>query len=136
MAKGKYTTVGSVPLAKNEDGVPASGSFKYSSVVGIMLYLSGHTRPYIYFAINCCARYMFFPKHFHEVALKKISRYLKLTRDRGFNLNINWELFNIDSYPGADFSGMCVHDNLTDLACVNSHTGYAIKISDCIVLWK
>ena len=35
----------SVTLAKNEDGVPASGSFNYIGVVGIMLYLSGHKIP-------------------------------------------------------------------------------------------
>ena len=45
MAKGKYTPSGSVPLFKNEDVVPASGSFNYSSIIGMMLYLSGRTHP-------------------------------------------------------------------------------------------
>ena len=33
MAKVKYTPTGSVTLVKNEDGVPVSVSFKYSSVI-------------------------------------------------------------------------------------------------------
>ena len=70
MTKGKYTPAGSVPLVKNEDGVHASGSFNYSSIIGILIYLSGHTRPYIFFVFQCVARYMFCPKHYHEEDLK------------------------------------------------------------------
>ena len=36
----------------------------------------------ITFAVNCCARYMFCPKHSHELALKRIVRYLKQTPDK------------------------------------------------------
>jgi hypothetical protein len=32
--------------------------------------LSEHTRPNIIFAVNCCTRYMFCPKHSHTLALK------------------------------------------------------------------
>ena len=52
MAKGEYTPDGSVSLVKNEDGVPSSGIFNYSSVVGMMLYLSSHTLPKIDFCIQ------------------------------------------------------------------------------------
>ena len=60
MAKVKYTHAGSIPLVKNEDGVPVSGSFNYSSVVEILLYLSGDICPDIAFSVNCCARYICF----------------------------------------------------------------------------
>ena len=55
MAKVKYTPTGSVTLFKNDDGVPDNGSFEYSSVICILLCLSGHTHIYITFAINCCS---------------------------------------------------------------------------------
>ena len=61
MDKGKYTPAGSVSLVKNEDGIPTSGSFNYSSVIEMLLYLSGHTCYDIDFSVNCCSRYMFLP---------------------------------------------------------------------------
>jgi len=69
-AIGKFIPSESKPLVKDINGDLASGAFSYSSVVGMLLYLSGHTRPDITFAVNCCARYMFCPKHLHELALK------------------------------------------------------------------
>jgi hypothetical protein len=96
-AKGKFIPSESKPLVKDINGDLANGAFSYSSVVGMLLYLSGHTRPDITFAVNCCTRYMFCPKHSHELALKymfcpkhshelalkQIGRYLKQTPDRG-----------------------------------------------------
>jgi hypothetical protein len=51
-AKRKFTPSESKPLVKDVNGDLASGAFSYSSVVGMLLYLSGHTRPDI-----SCARY-------------------------------------------------------------------------------
>ena len=66
MAKRKSTPDESTPLVKDTDGEEACESFSYSRVVGMLLYSSGHTRPDIAYAVNCCARYMFCPKHSHE----------------------------------------------------------------------
>ena len=88
----------------------------------MLIYLYGHTRTDISFAVNFSVRYIFCPKHYIEEALKQISRYLKLTRDRGLILNPNRELFKIDGYPDAYFSGMYVHEKPTDPACVKSCT--------------
>ena len=83
LSTSKWTPAEATPLVRDEDGEPPRGDFSYSSVVGMMLYLSGHTRPDIAYAVNCCARYMFNPRYSHEVALKRIGRYLKATRDKG-----------------------------------------------------
>ena len=40
---GKHTLAETKPLIKDEDGVAAAKGFSYSSVVGMLLYLSGHT---------------------------------------------------------------------------------------------
>ena len=70
MAKGKFTPSEQRPLVNNVNGEPPSGMFSYGSVVGMILYLSGHIHLYIYFNFNLCARYMCCPNIFHELALK------------------------------------------------------------------
>ncbi len=42
-ARGKHTPAEIKPVVKDEDGVAAAEGFSYSSVVGMLLYLSGHT---------------------------------------------------------------------------------------------
>ena len=79
---------------------------------------------------------MFCPKHFHEEALKRIGRYLKLTQDHGLILNPNRDILNVDSYPYTYFSGTYGHDNPTYPVFVKSRTNYIIKISYCPVLWQ
>ena len=69
MATGKWTPAEATPLTNDEDGEGPLGSFSYSSVVGMLLYLSGHSRPDISYAANCCASYMFNPRLSHEKAL-------------------------------------------------------------------
>ncbi len=42
-ARGKHTLAETKPLVKDEDGVAAAEGLTYSIVVGMLLYLSGHT---------------------------------------------------------------------------------------------
>ncbi len=55
------TPAESSPLPKDTGGELASGLINYSSVVGMLLYLSGHTHPDISFAVHQCAQYTFAP---------------------------------------------------------------------------
>ena len=98
-AKGNHTPAESKPLVKDADGEGAHGGFSYSSVIGMLLYLSGHTRPDIAYAVNCCARYMFCPKHSHELALKRIGRYLKQTSERGMIMNPSTDICKLMLIP-------------------------------------
>ena len=132
---GKFTPAETKPLVKDVAGDPALGDFSYSSVVGMLLYLAGHTRPDIAYAVNCCARYMFCPRRSHESALKIIGQYLKATRDRGLVLHPSKEL-KIDCYPDADFAGMYGHEDSSDPSCVKSRTGFVITVANCPVLWQ
>ncbi len=68
----KWTPAEAALLVKDSEGAPATGTFSYSSVVGMMLYLSGHTYPDIAYAVDCAAWYMFRPKKSHEEALKQM----------------------------------------------------------------
>jgi len=135
----KLTPSSGDPLIRDEDGDPFEGDFNYASVVGMLLYLSGHTRPDITYAVNCCARYMFNPKKRHEIAIKRIGRYLKGTANRGLIINPNKlteEGLKIDCYPDADFAGLYGYENPSDPTCVKSRTGFLIAICGCPVLWQ
>ncbi len=44
-SNGKFTPVEGKSLAKHAHEEPASGNLNYSSVVGMLLYLAGHTHP-------------------------------------------------------------------------------------------
>ena len=125
---GKSTPAEHAPLVKDVDGPDALRNYSYSSVVGMLLYLAGHSRPEIAYAVNQCARYTFCPKKSHEEALKRIGRYLKATRDRGLVLNPSGEILKIDAYPDADFAGLHGHEKPTDPASVKSRTGYVITL--------
>ena len=75
-------------LPKDGKGETCNGTFNYASVIGMLLYLSGHTRLDIAFAVSQYARYSFCPKKSHEEALKRIGGYLKGTKDKGIIMKL------------------------------------------------
>eukprot|EP00956_Cyclotella_meneghiniana_P013545 scaffold19631_cov45-Cyclotella_meneghiniana.AAC.1 len=101
----------------------------------MLLYLSGHSRPDIAFAVHQCARYTFKPTSRHFAALKRIGRYLKGTADKGLILRPSKHL-HVDCFPDADFAGLYNHEDSQDPHCVRSRTGYVILVAGCPVLWK
>ena len=122
-------------LPKDVGGAPASGSFNYAAVVGMLLYLTGHSRPECAFAVHQCAHYTFCPTARHEQALKRIGRYLKGTMSKGLIMTPLAD-FSIDCYPDADFAGLYGHEDAQDPHCARSRTGYVILVFGCPVLWK
>ena len=63
MSKGEFTPSETKLLVKDDNGEPASGVFRYSSVLGVLLFLSGNTRTYVALSVNSSARYMFSHKY-------------------------------------------------------------------------
>ena len=80
----KETPAAQGTLPKNEHGESCNGTFNDTSMIGMLLYLSGHTKSDIAFAVSQCARYSFCPRKTHEKALKRIGRYLKVLVIKGF----------------------------------------------------
>jgi len=136
--KTKSTPAERKPITKDEEGEPSQESFSYASVVGMLLYLSGHTRPDLAYSVSQVARFMFAPKRSHELALKRIARYLVGTADKGLILSPKSRAtsFDIDAYPDADFAGLYGHEKCNDPVCVRSRTGYVIAVAGCPVLVK
>ena len=71
-ATPKYTPSDTVPLPSDRSGTSYSETFNYASIIGMLTYLDGHTRPDIAYAVHQCARFTFAPKTSHESALKRI----------------------------------------------------------------
>jgi Reverse transcriptase (RNA-dependent DNA polymerase) len=131
----KLTPASSVPLVKDEDGEPPNGAFNFASVVGMLQYLQGHSRPDITYAVSQCARFVHSPRRSHEKALEQIGQYLKGTLDEGLVLRPTDNL-DIDVYVDADFAGLWPHEDKQDPTCVKSRTGFVICIAGCPVIWQ
>ncbi len=132
----KWMPAEAAPLVKNSEGAPATGAFSYSSVVGMLLYISGHTCPDIAYAVDCAARYMFCSKKSQEEALKQIGRYLKATCDHGLIIKPSSGVLKIDTYPDANFAGMYGYEHHDNPSCVTSWTGYVINVANFPVMWQ
>jgi hypothetical protein len=123
------------PLPQNVDGPLAGGSINYASVIGMLLYLTGHSHLDCSFATNRCAHYTFAPTKKHKNALVQIGRYLKGTIDKGLTLSPSKNL-HIDCYPDADFAGLWKYEDNQDPHCVQSWTGYVILLANCLIFWS
>ena len=121
-------------LGKDEKGEPCSEPWSYSSVVGMMMYLSSNSRPDIAYAVHSCARFTHCPKRSHEKALKRIARYLKGTRTRGMVIRPKPDL-SMDLYADSDFAGLWSSEDPNDSTSVKSRTGYILTLGGTPVLW-
>lgn len=115
-----HTTLGS-----DTTGPPMDEPWNYSSIVGMMLYLSTNTRPDISFAVSQVARFSSNPKQSHATAVKTIVRYLARTIHQGtiFKPNHN---FKLDCYVDADFLGLHGSEDQSNPTSAKSRTGYIV----------
>eukprot|EP00171_Calliarthron_tuberculosum_P007750 IDg7750t1 len=99
----------STPAAKVTQPAKSSNrqqfSWKYSSVVGLLLWISGNTRPDISYAVSMAARHMENLELDHYKAVYRIGRYLLGTRDRGLILRPDLKDAQFEIFVGADFAG-------------------------------
>jgi hypothetical protein len=131
----KGTLADQKPLVKDKKGKPQQDTFNYASIVGMSLYLSGHTRPDLAYSISHFARSMFNPKHLHEVALKRIGCYLIGTQDKEMIIKPT-STIGINAYLDADFAGLYGYEDNNNPVCVHSRTGYVITIANCPIFWS
>ena len=135
MPKGKFTPSEANSLVKAENDRPVSKVFSYSSVLGMLPYISGNTHPDVALYVSCCYRYMFSPTRYHKLASKILERYLKQTKDQDLVLDPNSDVCKVKKNLDAKFSGMYGHEKLTDPACVKSRTKVIISFADFPVCW-
>ena len=99
-------------------------------------YLANTSRPDIAFATHQCARFSNDPRLIHEIAVKRIARYLKGTSHRGYKIRSGLEK-KLDCYVDADFCGMWMQqdDDGEDATICRSRTGYVIVFAGSPLLW-
>ncbi|WCJ39716.1 Copia protein [Euphorbia peplus] len=97
----------------------------YRGMIGSLLYLTA-SRPDIHFAVCFYARYQAKPKEIHDVAVKRILRYLKGTSEAGL-----WYPFSTDftlvGYTNSDYG----RDKLKRV----STSGGCHFMGECLVSW-
>jgi hypothetical protein len=132
---GNWTPATQVGLGTDPDGEPMAESWGYSSVVGMLLYLSTNTRPDIAFAVSQVARFSHSPKKSHATAIKTIVRYLKRTHDKGMIITPTGKL-DLQCYVDADFAGLFQREPDKNPTSVKSRTGYLIELGGFPLIWK
>ncbi len=98
------------------------------------MYLVGNTRPDCASATHQCARLSHAPKVPHEIALKRIGRYLQGPREGGILLKSSTTV-KVDCCVNADFAGIWGHEEQDEQSSVKSRTGYYILLGNVPVLW-
>ena len=124
-------------LPLGEDGEPPQGLYNYTSIVGMLGYLQGHSRPDITFAVSQVSCYTFCSKQSHELALERIGRYLKVTIKEGLILKPNrvTDKIKIDIYFDTAFASGWGTEQGTNPDSVKSHTGFIVEFIGCLVIW-
>lgn len=128
------TTTDALPI--DPEGDPPDQLYNYASVVGMLLYLSGHSRPDICFGVSQVARFIHGHKRSHEVAIERIGQYLNHTAEDGLILKPVKDEFEMSCYVDSDFAGLWNVEDKTSPESVRSRAGYVICVCGCPILWK
>ena len=121
-------------LSKDTEGPPMKANWKYRSVIGMLGYLQGTTRPDISMAVHQCARFNNDPKLSHERAVKRIGRYLLDTKDKGLIFKPDFSK-GLECYVDADFAGGWKDSDHSLPESVLSRSGYVIMYAGCPIYW-
>jgi hypothetical protein len=73
-------------IGRDTDGNPFNEKWEYRSVIGKLTFLEKLTRLDLGYSTHQCARFCSDPKESHAIAVKRIGRYLKGSRDKGLIL--------------------------------------------------
>jgi hypothetical protein len=82
--------------------------------------------------VHQCAQFSTSPTRAHKLAAKRIVRYLKGTRSKGYILRPG---DTIDCYVDADLSRAWTIDTSADPSSVRARTRYVITYAYCPILW-
>ena len=122
-------------LGADPNGPPSKQPWRYSSVVGMLLYLATNTHPDIAFAVSQVSRFNSAPKQSHAAEVKMIVRYLKGTTTKGTIFKPTGT-YKVDCYVDADFAGLHGRDPQEMPTSARSRTGYIMFFGHSPLLGK
>ena len=122
-------------LGSHPDSDQMTDPWNYRSLVGMLLYLSGNTRPDLQFAVSQIARFSHDPRQPHANAVKRIIQYLQSSKNNGCLFKKSTTI-KLDLYVDADFAGLWGVENPLNSVSVKSRTGFLISLSSCYLLSK
>ena len=105
LCSANKTPTSQTALGSGPEGSSIKETWKYSSVVGMILYLCTNTRPDIAFAVSQADQFNSNPKKSHASALRMIIRYLLSTYDKAIIFTPTTD-FKVDCCVDADLSGL------------------------------
>ena len=121
-------------LSKDLEVASRTSTWEYRSIIGLLNYISGSSRPDIAYATHSAAIFSANPKASHNKGVKRIIKYLKGTKENGLIMypknDKGLECF-VDTY----FVGGWSTNESEDPASVYSLIGYIIKYRNCPILW-
>ena len=107
-----------LPLGKDADGPPFDEPWLYSSVVGMLMYISINYRPYLQFEVHQYFRFTHNPRKSHDDAVNMIFCYLVITQGQGLTLDPNNDTM-LECYVDVYFVGLWKHEDDQYPVCVN-----------------
>ena len=116
--------VTALKLSKNDDSIEVNQTL-YRSMIGKLQYVV-HSRPDIALDVGIVARFFANPRENHLMAMKRIMRYLKGTKEYGLYYKKN-DKFELRAYIDADWAG-----NINDR---KSTSGGAFFLGKRLVKW-
>ena len=122
------------PLGTDKLGPAFNEKWKYSEIMGMLMFLATNFHPDIAYAVHQCARFTHCPRASHATAIKRILRYLKGTRYKGLFFNPTDDL-KVDCYVDTDFAGLWEVEDNQDPLCVKSRSGYLLTFMGCPFSW-
>ena len=122
------------PLSKDLKGASQTSTWEYQSIIGVLNYISGSSRPKIAYANHSAASFSANPKSSRDKGVKKIIKYLKGTKE---NVLIRYSKNDkgLECFVDADFEVGWSTNESDDTASVYSRAGYIIKYRNYLILW-
>ncbi|KAI2495455.1 hypothetical protein MHU86_19042 [Fragilaria crotonensis] len=99
-----------------------AAGFSYRSVLGALIYAYVVARPDIGYAVTTLARFSDHPAKVHYDALRRVARYLRMTKNWGL---FYWRNVLLSSLPPGDFKILIPDSSLPDFPQVQSSTELA-----------